>query len=268
MKRSPLFLHTATLLRFYVRSRLILAFTIIVFAVWALDLVPLFLFESPAGRFETLKNVAVQTHGFVWFATAGLGLFAMWAHSAQRSAALVFTRPGRPESWVGAVFVSAFIVAVVAHAAAALLTLALSLAWHVPFQAGFIWQTADAMFESIIIVSALTGLAAALHPVIAVIAFAVFNEGVFYSLDLMLLGYLQGRPAGLWPRAAEWFARGIHEAVPMLDPFGDKTAAVASSLRVTSADWGYLAATGAYAALAFVFFFSFAGLVLRRRPAV
>ena len=261
-------IHTVSLLKFYARSRLILAFALVVLGLWSLGLIPLFMFDSSGGRFETLKYLSSQMHGLVWFATAALGLFAIWSHVNHRNTSLVFTRPNPPEAWIAAVFLSAFTVAVVAHVVMTALTMTLALAWHIPIQAGFVWISLDSIFESIIIVSALTALATAIHPIIAVIAFAVFSESVFYQLDLLLLSYMQSGHHGIALRGLEWLVRAVHAAVPMLDPFATDTAAVANSLRVTPADWAYLAATGAYAALCFLFFFLFADYCLRRRPAV
>jgi hypothetical protein len=261
-------IHTWTLLKFYVRNRLILAFTLIVLALWTLGLIPMLLFESPGSRFEMLKSVSSQLHGLVWFCTAGFGLFAIWSHTTNRTTSLIFTRPTRPESWTAAVFASAFAVAAVGHAAALLLTITLSLVWKIPIQPGFVWTAVNTFFQSVIVISGLTALATAIHPVLAVFTFAVFSESVFYQLDMLLLSYMSGRPAGFGIRALELAIRGIHLSLPMLSPFTVQTQTVVSSLRVTTADWGYLAGTGAYAALAFLFFFLFADYALRRRAAV
>lgn len=261
-------LHTRVLLKFYLRNRLILAFTLIVVALWSLELIPMMLFESPGSRFETLRGLSSQLHDVVWFATAAFGLFAVWSHTSSRSTSLVFTRPVRPESWTGAVFVSAFVVAAAGHLVVFLLTMALSLTWGIPFQTGFVWTAANGFFQSMIVISGLTALATAVHPVVAVFAFAVFSESVFYQLDLLLLSYIQGRAAGLGIRALEFVVRGIHVALPMLSPFAQQTQTVEGSLRVTSGDWAYLASTATYAGLAFLFFFLFADYALRRRAAV
>src|SRR5262249_51364120 len=256
-------LHAVTLLKFYARNRLILAFTMLVLVIWGLGMVPMFLYESAGGRFETLKYISSQLHGLVWIGTAGLGLFAVWSHANNRTTSLVFTRPGRPEAWTAGVFLSAFAVAVVAHAAAFALTAGLSAAWHIPLQTGFLWTTLDAICESVIIISALTALATAIHPVIAIIAIAVFSEGMLYSLDTFVLGYMKGRPVGAGMRLVEWLIRAVHATVPMLNPFSGQTASVESSLRALPADWGYLAATASYAAVAFLFFFLFADHFMR-----
>lgn len=262
-----LLLHTRVLLKFYLRNRLILAFTLIVCALWSLELIPMVLFESPGSRFDTLRSLSSQLHDVVWFATAAFGLFAIWSHTSNRSTSLIFTRPVRPESWTSAVFVSAFIVAAAGHAIVLLLTMALSLAWKVPLQTGFVWTAANGFFQSVIVISGLTALATAIHPVLAVFAFAVFSESIFYQLDTLLLSYIQGRTAGLGIRFLESVVRGIHLGLPMLSPFARQTVTVESSLRVTSADWGYLASIAAYAGVAFLFFFLFADYALRRRAA-
>jgi hypothetical protein len=266
--RSPLILHTITLLKFYARNRLILAFGLIVLALWALGLVPMLLFDSSGDRFNALKNVSWQMRSFSWFSTAGLGLFAIWSHVTNRNTSLVFTRPVRPETWLGAVFLSAFLVAFAAHLVSAVLTFGLSLVWHIPFTAGFLWMTLDGMMESVIVISVLTAAATVVHPVIAVFAMLFFNESVFYQLDTLLLGFMQARGPVLWLRVLDWLVRGVETVLPMLDPFASRTGAVEGSLRVTPSDWGYLAATAGYAVLAFACFFLFADYFVRRRRTI
>jgi hypothetical protein len=259
--------HTRALLKFYLRNRLILAFTLVVLALWLLSLIPMILFESPGSRFDTLRSLSSQLHDLVWFATAAFGLFAVWSHTSNRSTSLIFTRPVKPEAWTAAVFLSAFIVAAAGHLIALLLTAVLSVAWKIPLQPGFVWTAVNGFFQSVIVISGLTALATAIHPVLAVFAFAVFSESLFYQLDTLLLSYLQGRTAGLGIRLIEYVVRGIHLTLPMLSPFAKQTQTVEVSLRVASSDWAYLASTATYAALVFLFFFLFADYALRRRAA-
>lgn len=259
-----IYLHTITLLRFYARSRLLLGFALIVMVLWALGLIPFFLFDSDIDRFETLKLVSGQIRSYAWFYTAGLGLFALWSHMSHRSTSLIFTRPGPPELWLASVWLSVFTVAMIVHLIGAAVTLALSLAWGIPYQVGFIWLMLDSLLETVIVVSALTAMASFVHPVIAVLVFAVFNESTFYRLDILLLGLIEGRGGSPLLTAAEGAVRAVYTAMPMLDPFVEKTGSL-DSLRVELSNWGYLAATAGYAALACTFFFIIADLGLRRR---
>jgi hypothetical protein len=257
--------HTITHLRFYLRNRLLLGFALIVLALWTLGLVPFFLMQSSGDRFDTLNALSSQIRSYAWFYTASLGLFALWSHVSTRSVTLVFTRPGAPEIWLASIFLSVFLVALAVHAVGIVVTFALSAAWDIPYQAGFLWLTLDSLLETVIVVSALTALASAIHPVLALLAFVVFNEALLFNVDSMLLGAIQAWGPNSFLIAVERGVRAIQVTVPWLDPFSSHTTAVEYSLRVTASDWGYLAATAGYAAAAFVFFFLFADYFLRRR---
>ena len=258
-------LHTVTHLRFYARSRLVLGLAVVIGALWSLGLVAFVLTESSGDRFDMLKLIASQLHSFAWFYTAAMGLFAFWWHTTQRTTTLVLTRPGHPELWLGSVFTSALLVAIAIHASGLLLTVALSLIWGIPLQAGFLWLSVDAVLESVIVVSVMTGLAAVLHPVLAILIVLLFSENAFYFLDLMLLSAMQGGNNTLWLTVLEYVVRGVHAVLPMLNPFAEQTQQVEQSLRVTGSDWKYLAGTAAYAVTVFGFWFLFADYRLRRR---
>jgi hypothetical protein len=262
---EALWLHTATHLRFFARSRLILGLAVVVGSLWSLGLVAFVLTESSGDRFDMLRTISGQLRWLAWFYTAGMGLFALWWHTSQRTTSLIFTRPGRSEVWLASVFGSAFLVAIVIHAVGFALTLSLSLAWGIPWQTGFLWMSIDGVLESVIMVSVLTGLAATLHPVLAILVVAFFTEGIFRSFDTMLLGYLKSHGDSFWVNAAEHAVRSVYAVLPMLDPFWEKTYEVERSLRVTGTDWMYLGATAAYAAGVFLFWFLFADYRLKRK---
>lgn len=262
--REQLRLHTATHLRFYLRSRLLLGLAIVLGVMWMLGLLAFLLMESSGDRFDMLRTIAGQVRSFAWFYTAAMGLFALWWHTSQRTTSLVFTRPGRPEVWLASIFGSALLAAAAIHLAGFLLTVILSAIWGIPFQSGFVWLALDAMLESVIIVSFLTGLAAVVHPAVAVIVLVFFTEQTFYMVDTMLLGYLQSRGATLWLTIAEHAVRAVHTLLPMLDPFSQHTGAVEVSLRVSTAEWLWLGATAVYAGCVFTFWFLFTDYRLQR----
>jgi hypothetical protein len=258
-------LHTATHLRFFARSRLILGLALVIGSLWVLGVVVFLMMESSGDRFDMLRMISGQLRWFAWFYTAGMGLFALWWHTSQRTTSLIFTRPGYPEVWLASVFGSAFLVAVVIHTAGFALTAILSLAWGIPFQAGFVWLSIDGVLESVIMVSVLTGLAAVLHPVLALLVMVFFTESVFYSVDTMLLGYLEAHGRSFWVGAIEHLVRAIHAVLPMVDPFAARTSEVERSLRVTGSDWLWLGATAAYAAGMFLFWFLLTDYRLKRK---
>lgn len=263
--REALWLHTMTHLRFFARSRLLLGLALVLGGVWSAGLVAFLLLESSSDRFEMLKTIADQVRWFAWFYTAAMGLFALWWHTTQRTTSLVFTRPGRPEIWLGSVFLSAFLAAFTIHAAGFLLTVGLSLAWGLPFQSGFVWLSLDGLIESVIIVSVLAGVALVVHPVIAVLMLVFFSEGMLRWLDVTLLAYLEANGASTSLAVLEKTIRAVYLTLPMLDPFEDRTQAVAASVRASAADWAYLGGAAAYALLVFLFWYLFAAWRLRRR---
>lgn len=262
---NELRLHTRAHLKFFLRNRLVLGVVIAAGAFWALGFIPFLMFESDGGRFERLKHLTKQIHGLAWFCGGLLALIAMSSQLRDRSTRLVFTRPVRPELWVASVIVSAVLVSVAAHAVTALLTLGLSVAWGVPYQIGFLWLSIDGVLQTLVLVSLLATLGAAIHPVLAGFAMAFFNEQTFYYLYSMLGGAKQAGSSSVWLAIGHWVTRTVYTVVPMLDPFSNETGAVNASLRVRSLDWGYLLATAAYAALVTSFCFFGATLALRRR---
>jgi hypothetical protein len=263
-----LWLHTSANLRYYFRSRLVLGAGLTALAIWGLGLVPMFLLESSGSRFEQLKWISMQTRQLAWFCAAALGLAVVSTSLRNHHVRLVFTRPGSRETWLASVFLSACLVSVAIHAAGALLTLGLSLAWSITFQPGFVFLAVQSMFSALVVVSMLTALGTVLHPMIAVLFAVFFNESVFRYLDTWLLGTVQANHGGILARTGEWAANGLYRLLPMLDPFAWHTAEVETSLRVTAAQWGYLAAGAGYAILASAFFFLLSATFVRRKRLV
>lgn len=258
-------LHVWAHLKFFLRNRLVLGLLFAATVFWAIGFIPFLMWESTGGRFERLRYLSSQMHALVWFYGALLALVAMSAHLRDRSTRLVFTRPTRPEVWLVSVFVAAMLVAVVAHGLTAAATLALSLAWKIPYQAGFAWLALDAAVETAVVVALLSALAVGIHPVIAVAIVFLFGDNITYYLYLMLSGAAQAGAQDGWITAGKWIMRALYTVTPMFDPFSTETSAVSASLRVTGRDWMYLAATTVYAALVASFCFFAATLTLRRR---
>ncbi|MEO5824055.1 MAG: hypothetical protein ABIT71_26405 [Vicinamibacteraceae bacterium] len=260
-----LWLHTASHLRFYRRSRIVLGVGLGILALWSLTMLPLFFGGSAASRFNQLRGVAAQLTSLGWLLSAALGLYVTSAHLRNRSLQVILTRPGSPQLWLASVFVSALMVAAAMQAIGAVVTLALSLAWGVPYQIGFAYMAVDAVFEAAIIIAMLTTLGAVLHPVVALLVALLFNDGTFASLRFGV-EFMKAQGHGGWfTDAVRPLVIAIHTALPMLDPFESRTASVAQSMRVDGGDWGYLAATAAYSLAVTVVCFLLADVALRRR---
>lgn len=262
---SHLRLHIWAHLKFYLRNRLVLGLMVVATAFWSMGFVTFLMWDSAGGRFERLKYLSTQMHELAWFYGALLALIAMSAHLRDRSTRLVFTRATRPELWIVSVFASALLVAVVAHGLTAVATFALSLAWDIPYQVGFLWLALDAMVESVVVIALLAALAVGIHPVIAVTVMFLFSDNITYYFYSLLSGASQAGALGGWATAGKWMTRAAYTVMPMFDPFNAETGGVNASLRVTGGDWAYLAATAAYAALVASFCFFFATFTLRRR---
>jgi hypothetical protein len=259
-----LLVNTRTLLRFHRRNRLLIGFGLVMLTIFLLSFVPALLFETTSSRFEMLRNLASQMNSFALVLVPALGLLAVSSHVAARNVKLVVTKPCPPEVWLGAVFLSAILVALAIHAAMALFTAALSLWWKVPYQSGFLFIAIEGFFSSVVLLSFLTALAMAMHPVIAVITVLFFNESMFYQLKFVVAAAQRsGEQKGLL--AAEVACDTVYQLLPMLDPLGQRVEALRASLRVSGHDWLLLALAGLYALLATAFFFVGSSWLLRRK---
>jgi hypothetical protein len=266
--RERLRLHTVAHLRFYMRNRLLLGLLLVLVVLLSLPLIPAFMYSSANQRFDALTAMAYQLQWLVWLGAAGLGLFATSSHLRDRSAKLIFTRPGRPEVWLLSVFVSAFLVALGAQMVAALVTWIFSLVWGVPYQVGFLYLTINALLQTIIIIALLTALGTRVHPVLAVLFVVFINDHTLSYAEFMLNVAQVTEPTSWWPAPARWAVHGVRCLVPPLTPFSADMKNVQISLHVTATDWQYLAAAAGYTLLVSVFLFFVSAWGLRRRSLV
>jgi hypothetical protein len=263
--RERLWIHVTSHLRFYRRSRIVLAVGLVILGFWVLGVLPLFFGGSTGNRFNQLRLLAQQLTTLGWALSAGLGLYVTSSHLRNKSVQMILTRPGSPQIWLASIFLSSLLVAAATQAIGALVTLGLSLVWGVPYQIGFFYLAIDGVFEAAIIIAFLTTLGAVAHPVVALLLALLFNEGTFSSLRFgVALMAAQGIGGGFMS-ALRAVVTGIHEALPMLDPFQHQTEAVTNTLRVTAGDWGFLAATAVYSLGVTVVCFLLSDLALRRR---
>lgn len=263
--RERLWLHVGSHLLFYRRSRIVLAVGLVILGFWILGTLPVFFGGTAGDRFNQLRQLADQITSLGWFLSAALGLYVTSSHLRNKSIQVVLTRPGSPQIWLASIFVSALLVAAGIQALGALVTFMMSVAWGVPYQLGFLYLAIHAVFEAAIIIALLTTLGAVVHPVVAVLLAALFNESAFASLRFgTTIMVAQGTGGGTM-RAIKAVVVAIHEGLPMLDPFKAQTPAVTNSLRVGAADWGWLAATAVYTAALTGLCFLLSDLALRRR---
>lgn len=262
--RELLLVNTRSLLRFHSRNRLLMGFGLVMLAIFALSFIPLLLMETTTSRFEMLRTLSERMNGYALFFVPALGLLAVSSHLSARNIKLVVTKPCPPEAWLGGVFLSATVVAFAIYASMALLTALLSVWWKVPYQGGFLFVAVEGFFASLVMLSFLTALAMAVHPVLAVFVVLFFNESLFYQLRSVIAG---AQATGTKPAllAAQVVCDSLYQILPMLDPLGERVTALRVSLRATAHDWLLLALAGLYAGVAVAFFFVIAAFLLRRK---
>ena len=263
--RERLWLHVGSHLRLFRRSRIVLAVGLVIVGFWILGALPFFFGGTDGNRFNQLRSVSQQLATLGWFLSAGLGLFATSTHLRNKSVQVILTRPGSPQIWLASIFLAALIVAAATQLAGALVTFALSLLWGVPYQVGFLYLAIDGIFEAAIVIAFLTTLGAVVHPIVALLAFALFNEGTFGAVRFGLSMMVAQDQGGSFVAAMKTVVVAIHEALPMLDPFATQTGDVAASLRVSGPAWGFLAATAVYSLVVTTICFLLSDLALRRR---
>jgi hypothetical protein len=257
--------HTIVHLKCLARSRVLLGFGLLVVVVAAVRIFPMLLAGTVSNQFEVIKEIASVLHGTARILTGAIGLFVLSSHRRSRTIKMVATKPSSFEGWVASVFAAAALVGFAVHAAVAAVTLALSLYWGVPYQIGFVYLAADQFVGSLIILAVLTALGAAFHPILAVLAVALFNETTFRYLGTMVAGALAAGQDSVLLRVARPLVNALYYIAPAFDPFADKTEVVDRSLRVAAIDWRYLGASAAYALLVCLCGYLLTLLVLRRR---
>jgi hypothetical protein len=191
----------------------------------------------------------------------------MWSHISTRSVKLVLTKPSSPGRWVAAILLSAFLVSVTLHAAVTAITFSLSVVWGVGYPIGFVFVALHSLCGTMVVLSFLTVLATFVHPVIAGMLILVFNDNIVLRLREFIEAGFVGHRGG-WLSALQAILAGVYAMMPMTNPFEQHLQGVYGSLRVSGADWGYLAASAAYSAGATLFFWVVSVAVLRRRTLI
>lgn len=260
---ATLRLHTAAHLLCLRRNRLVHAFVVLVAAGLAVAIVPGLALSDTSNRFQTLQVLARTLHGATSLVTSGLGLFLLWVHRRGRSITMVATTAAPFGAWVASLFATAAVVGLAAHAVVAVLVAALSQAWGVTYQYGFIHLALDHAVESLIVLGVVTTLSVLVHPLLTVVLVVVVSESAVLAVrqGLALLA------PGPFVSAAQALAAGVYYVLPTFDPFGDRTAPLLRTMRAATSDWRYLGAAAGYALLVLALAQVTTLVLLRRRPA-
>jgi len=234
-------------LTYYRRSKLLLAFMLLFLLLTGLQSLPSIFMDSGVQSFNSLRQVISTLNGFLFILAAGMGLLIMSSHLRNRSLKMVFTKPCPPAVWLLSTFLSAALVSLLLNMVVLTGGIVLSLVWHFPVRVGLFFVSAQTFAISLGLISYLALLGTVMHPVLAAVVALIFNAELFYDFHLWTLGAIQSGYNHWALRALERVFHVFYIALPMLDPFDDKTANIHSSLRVLSNEWKYLLFSFGYA---------------------
>lgn len=255
-------LHIAANVTCLRRNRLLHAFVVLIAVGVATAVVPALAFRDTSNRFEAMRVLARMLHGATSLITPGVGLFLLWVHRRSRSISMVATTAAPFGAWVAALFATGALVGAAAHALIAVLLLALSQAWGVTYQYGFVYLALDSFTESMIAMGIITTLSVFVHPVLTVVLVTLVN-------DTTVLAVRQGLELltpGPFVRAVRGLSAAAYFVLPASDPYGERTAAMLRTMRVATSDWYYLGWAGAYALLVLAVAQVTTLVWVRRRP--
>jgi hypothetical protein len=196
---------------------------------------------------------------------AALGLFVISSHLRNRSVKMVLTKPCRPETWLGSVFLSAALVGLAIFAIILSFGLVLCLIWGIPIQTGFFYLALEQFLHALIVFGYLSFLAVVMHPVPAVLLALMFNEQVFYQLRIALLTGIKTTGGSILLAPLEKLTYLIYMVLPSFGPYAEKTGAVQESMRASAAEWTALGQVALYAFAAFGLFYLLSDFALRRK---
>jgi len=232
--------NTLTHLRYFRRSRLLLAFGLVFLLLASLGSLPVLFTESRVASFDSLKHVFLTFNQFLIVFGAALGLMVMSSHLSNRSLKMVFTKPCSPPVWLASAFLASAVVVALFTALILVCAVALSFLWHVPVRAGLLFVSLDTLIAGIGMAAYFIFLTTLMHPAIAVAFALIFNASLFYSLWIAMHNFLKSARTSVALKALEQFFHFLYLMVPMTRAFESKTGSIYSSLRVHGHDWVYL----------------------------
>jgi hypothetical protein len=252
-------------LTYYRRSKLLLAFMVIFLLLTALQSLPPIFMNSGVQSFNSLRLVISTLDGFLLVLAAGMGLLILSSHLRNRSLKMVFTKPCPPAVWLVSAFLSAALVSLFLNAVVLTGGIVLSFVWHLPVRSGLLFVSAQTFAISLGLIAYLMLLATVLHPALAAIVALIFNADLFYQFQVWTLGAIRSGNNHWALRMLEWVFHALYIALPMLDPFDNKTENIHISLRVLSSDWKYLVFSFGYALALSAFCYCVSLYALQRR---
>lgn len=263
--REMLRANTLTHLRYFRRSRLLLAFGLVFLLLAALGSLPAMLAHSRVASFDYLKEIFTTFNQFLVFFGAGLGLLVMSSHLSNRSLKMVFTKPCPPPLWLASAFLACAVVSLLLIGFVLISAVALSFLWHVPVRAGLVFISLDTFLGAMEMSAYFIFLTTFLHPAIAVAFALIFNGSLFYYLRILMHNALHAAGKGIVLKGLENLFHFLYLAVPMSQAYESKTAPIYSSFRVPIHDWVYLLYSLGYTLAVSALFYLLALFFLQRK---
>lgn len=258
--------HVRTHLRFFARNRLLHACGAVFLVVAALTILNASIFTTAGGHVKLVQQIGETLLSLLRFFAPALGLLLVFSHVRDRSLRVVLTKPQPPEMWLLSGLLAIAAVALSLHLAVLGLETVLALVWRIPaLLPGLVYAALDSFARSLVSVGYLTLLATLFHPVLAVLILSLLNEESLGGIREMLALNVAASPGGVLSWLGERFSAVLYYAVPMLDPFGERTGEAVSTFRLTGETWLYLAARGGYALVALTASFAIAAAAFRRK---
>lgn len=255
-------------LAFFRRNRLVVLVGVLLAGVWCMSLIPSLFFISARDKFQMIRMLLEQSHGFILIFVAGLALMTIAYNFNQRCFKMVVTKPCPPEVWLLALYAAVMLVAVVLYTLITVAALAMFLVWHIPLQWGIFYLLGESLLQAMVVVSVLSFLVSVMHPFLAVVLMGLANEGTFYGLLVLLsAGASHATQAGaaLGYKIASVTTYGFYLLVPSYSLFERKVAKLHSALRCDWPDLKWLGLSLLYTLLMGALFFALTALALRRR---
>jgi ABC-type transport system involved in multi-copper enzyme maturation permease subunit len=257
--------NTLTHLRFFRRSRLLLAFGLVFLLVASLSSLPAVFANSRVASFDSLKDIFLTFNEFLIFFGAALGLLVMSSHLSNRSLKMVFTKPCPPPLWLGSAFLASALVLLLLTGFVLLCAMALSFLWHIPVRAGLVFISLDTFLAAAGMAAYFIFLAAIVHPAIAVAFALVFNASLFYWLRMYMHGALQAEGKSIILKCLEQLFHFLYLMAPMTRAFESRTGSIYSSFRVPAHHWLYILYSFGYTLALCALFYFLALFFLQRK---
>lgn len=252
-------------LKYYRRSKLLLAFMLLFLILTALQSLPPIFMDSGVQSFNSLREIDSDLNGFVLVLAAGLGLLIISSHLRNRSLKMVFTKPCPPALWLLSAFLSAAVVSLFLNLVVLSGGLLLSLFWHLPVRIGLAFVSAQTFALSLGWIAYLLLLATLMHPVLAAIVAIIFNADLFYQFQVWTQAAIRSGNNNFALRMLEHLFHSLYIVLPMFFSFDKETSNIHVSLRVLSSEWKYVVFSLGYALVLSAFCYCVALYALQKK---